>query len=157
MSGASLNGQVPQPTSAEDLSWKPSFDRASVDAYLAEVEIERARLQAEISAARAAIEASERAVAARQSEAVSELGAAVVAGRSRLAQIEDEHAQIIATISEAAAKESARILAAAYREAAAMRDSTVAFARLVAGGAEVDPAAAPSVAPSPNQGQADAG
>lgn len=126
-----MNEQVPQPATPDDVRWQLSYDRASVDAFLAEVEIERARLQRDIEAARARTEASGRLVEGRGTDALAELGALVVAARTQLTRIEDEHAAIVETIRRASATEAARVLAAAHREVEAMRASTASLARLV--------------------------
>jgi hypothetical protein len=139
-------------TTPDDLRWQLSYDRSSVDRFLAEVEGERARLQADIRAARERVGASERAAAAREREGLAAIGALALAAREELTRIEAEHRAIITTIQDAAAIEAARVLAAAHREAEAMCASTASLAGLVVAAEPESSAAAAGV-----RGHADAG
>jgi type IV secretory pathway TrbL component len=148
-------------TSSDDLQWQLSYDRASVDRYLAEIGTERARLQAEIDEALARRDAARAAIVAREAAAQAELGALVLATQNELERIEAGHREVLDTIRRAAEAEAARVLAAAHREVEAMRNVTASLAGSARGrGAgsrpvgHVDPP--PSDHPSV-RGRADAG
>ena len=140
------------PATPDDLRWHRSYDRASVDRFLAEVEVERERLQTDIRAVRERVVAQDRVVAEREREGLAAIGALAVAARDELTRIESEHRAIIATIEDAAAIESARVLAAAHREAEAMRASTASLAGKVVAEESHPPARGPG-----DRGHADAG
>lgn len=140
------------PATPDALRWRLSYDRSSVERFLAEVEEERARLQAEIRTVRGRTEAQERALEAREQEALVAIGALALAARQELTRIEAEHRSIITTVQDAAAIESARVLAAAHREADAMRASSASLAGLVVAEEPAVPAHGPG-----DRGRADAG
>lgn len=105
----------------DDLPWQLSYDRASVNRFVAEVEAERARLHEAIEAARARVQQAQAAATARQVEASEELGALVLAAQRELEEMERHHRLVLDAIAAAAEKEVARLLARAGEEAAAVR------------------------------------
>ena len=119
------------PSTPADLRWSLSYDRVSVDRFLADIEVQRGALQAEIERAVQAREIAEAAVAQRHAAGTTDLGERVVAAWGQLDRIEAEHREIVATIREAAEREAARVLTAAHREVAAMQESTATLAALV--------------------------
>jgi cell division septum initiation protein DivIVA len=119
--------------SPDALRWQRSYDRASVDRYLAEVAAQRARLQAQIEDALAQRDAARAAIAARDAAAQAELGAIVLATQNELDRIETSHREVVETIQRAAETEAARVLAAARLEVDRMRDGTASLAGLVGG------------------------
>lgn len=121
------------PTSPDDLRWQLSYDRASVERYLAEVEAERARLQGEIDRALARRDAAREEIAAREAAAQAELGALVLATQNELERIEAGHREVLDTIRRAAEAEGERVLAAAHREVDAMRNVTASLSGLARG------------------------
>ena len=112
---------------AEALPWRRSYDRTSVERFLADIDAERTRLQRAIEQVR-----RERvAVAAGVSDRTAALGAAARAAWRELEHIEGEHREIVATIRAAAETESSRILGAAHREVVAIRASAASLASLM--------------------------
>lgn len=119
------------PSNPADLRWSLSYDRVSVDRFLAEIEVQRGALQAQIERAVQAREVAEAAAARRHAAGRTDLGEQVVAAWGELDRLEAEHREIVTTIREAAEREATRVLAAAHREVAAMRESTATLAALV--------------------------
>jgi len=141
-SAANLRPTLPEATA---IVWKRSYDRDSVDRFLAEVEAERTRLLGEIERAAARRDTALEAAAASAAAAIASLGEVVLARSHELAQIEEQHAEIVATIRAAAETEAARILAAAEREVAAMHESTAALAALAVPSSTAPPAPADEI------------
>lgn len=124
----------PEPSSRaglEGVRWMRSYDRASVERFLAEVDVERTRLVEEICATRARVAEAERRREQEQSDAVAALGALVLAAQAELEAIEREHDDLVAGIREAAELEAERLLSAARAEAEAVRRAAGALADLV--------------------------
>ena len=111
--------------------WQRSYDRASVDRFVAEVEAQRGRLRAEIAAAQAAAHAA----AARTGEARTsdDLVSLVVDAQRQLDTMEREHQEMVSAIQATAEEEAERILTAARAEAEAVRSSAEAISQLVDG------------------------
>lgn len=134
-SGASANGvgnggpSLPAP---EAITWTRSYDRESVDRFLAEVEAHRTGLLRDIDRAIARRDAALESAAAKAAAAAAALGAIALARSSDVARLEEEHQELVATIRSAAETEATRILTAAEREVAAMNEATAAMAALAA-------------------------
>ena len=103
------------PSNPADLRWSLSYDRVSVDRFLAEIEVQRGALQAQIERAVQAREVAEAAAARRHAAGRTDLGEQVVAAWGELDRLEAEHREIVTTIREAAEREATRVLAAAKR------------------------------------------
>lgn len=108
----------------DDLHWQTTYDRASIERFVAEVDAERARLQSEIDQARSRLGRAQQAQASRRSDLASQLGDLVMDAHRRLVEMERNHQQLIDTIRATAEEEAARILDAA--RAAAARLGTAA-------------------------------
>lgn len=177
---ASMNGSpspAPDPSSAppsapadgaaaavpglEGVEWRTSYDRASVDRYLADVEAERARLRADIEAAEARA-ASARALAERHQAAdEAQVGALVLATRAEIERIEREHKDAVDAIRSAALEKAARILEVARNDAASVNCATASMSKAVgaddARPVEADEAPGVVAAPRPDpEGRIDA-
>jgi len=124
----------PRARPLENVTWKLSYDRASIDRFTTEMEEARASLQAQIDEARARVAAAEAAVAAYRTEAQTQLGAIVLAAHAELAEIEQDHRQLITTIRATAEAEATRLLAAARAEAATMHQTASSLAQPATGG-----------------------
>lgn len=128
-----------------DVDWRQSYDRESVDRYLAAVEVEKARLLAEIRVA------EERAAAAQQRQRVStterdaRLGALVLAARDEIERIDAEHRATVAALRVQAEEEAARIRDRAQADAAAVREVVASMTATAAqgGSSEGDETASP--------------
>jgi hypothetical protein len=118
----------------EGVSWRPSYDRESVDRYLAEVEAEKERLLAEIAAAEERAEAAEarcRTGAAEQStERDALLGTLMMAARAEVDRVDAEHRAVISAIHALAEEEASRIRVQAEADAAAVRDVVASLSSL---------------------------
>ena len=112
------------------VSWYPSYDRATVERYLASLDAERARLEAEIAAAERRTAAAQAAVAARNAELETGLGAVVLAAQSEVNRIEQEQAAAVAAIRAEADAEAARIREAARMEVQVVRDASASLSAL---------------------------
>ena len=106
----------------DDLEWHVSYDRASIERFLAEVEAERGRLQNEIEMTQARLEQARAAKVVRAATAQTEVAALVLAAQEKLAAIERQHHEVLETIRAAAVEEAARLLAAARTEADEVRN-----------------------------------
>lgn len=95
-------------------------EAADVDRFLAEVEVESARLQEQIRAAKARGERA-RAAGASPAEVRMELDALVAGAQHALDRMEREHREAIRTVAAAAWTESQRVLAEARAEVVSMR------------------------------------
>ncbi len=134
-SGATPNGVQKAELSLpalEAITWTRSYDRQSVDRFLAEIEAQRAGLLRDVERASARRDAALELVAGRTTAAAAALGAIVIARSSDVAKLEEEHQEVIATIRSAAETEAARILTVAEREVAAMHEATAAMVALAA-------------------------
>ena len=106
----------------EDVDWRPSYDRDSVDRHLAAVEAEKARLLAEIR------QAEERAAAAQErcqtstTEREALLGSLLLAARAEMDRVDTEQRATVTTILSMAEEEAARIRDRAQAHAASVRD-----------------------------------
>lgn len=115
------------PVNPDELSWNISYDRASVDRFLADVEGQRTRLQAEIEAVKRDVAAQRTRANSRVVAVQRELGARVLTTQLELAELETAHHEVMAAIRTAAETEAARVLAAARREVEAMRTATASL------------------------------
>ncbi len=135
----------------EGVEWQTTYDRASVDRYLADVEAERARLRADIEAAEARA-ASARARTERQKAAdEAQVGALVLATRAEIERIEREHKDAVDAIRSVALEKAARILEVARNEAASVNGATASMSKAVGtdDGPPVEAADAPSAVAAP--------
>jgi hypothetical protein len=109
---------APHRLDLDALPWEQSYDRATLERFIAEVDAERARLRAEIEVAKARTRAARAGGSVRQAERHEALGALVLAAERELAELEAEHDLMVAEIQAAADAEAARILEAARAEVA---------------------------------------
>ena len=115
----------------EGVEWQTTYDRASVDRYLSDVEAERARLRADIEAAEARA-ASARALTERHQAAdEARVGALVLATRAEIERIEREHKDAVDAIRSAALEKAARILEVARNDAASVNRAMVSMSKAV--------------------------
>lgn len=127
----------------EEVAWRPSYDRESVNRYLAEVEAEKSRLLAEIRLAEereAAAQERYRTKAATERDAV--LGALLLAARAETDRVETEHRETVAAIQALADEESATIRDRAQAEAAAVREAVASLAAISTAGESIREAVA---------------
>ena len=106
------------------MRWQDSNDRASLDRFIAEVELESTQLQRQIEAARARVQDA-RAAATRRADATADFGALLLVAQNELERIEREHREILEAIGAAAREEAARLVAAACDSAAAIRTGSL--------------------------------
>lgn len=118
--GAGATPPDPAGSALPPLRWQVSYERASVERFVAEVEAERSRLRSQIEESKAEVERA-KAAAARQAAAQAELAAMVLAIQVETARIEREHRDTLEAIGAAAEEAAVRLLAAGREEAAAMR------------------------------------
>lgn len=118
-------GEAAPARAMSDLCWQPSYERASVDRFLADVDAERVRLQGVIAATKRHLETL-RVAAARRAEAEAEFAAQVLAVQQELEGIEREHRESLEAIDTVAGHAAARLLDAAREEASAMRAAAAA-------------------------------
>lgn len=102
----------------DELHWQTTYDRASIERFVTEVDAERARLKSEIDVARNRLGRAQQAQANHRSDLASQLGDLVMDAHRRLVEMERNHQQLIDTIWATAEEEAARILDAARAEAA---------------------------------------
>lgn len=119
---AGVGGPAPE-LSPTDLHWQMSYDRASVDRFVAEVEDQRRRLQAQVDAAREDLREA-RAAAARRAEAQVQLAAGFLEVQRELEEGERAHRERLASIDGGAADVAAGLLAAALASVDALRAAT---------------------------------
>jgi hypothetical protein len=134
------DASAPTPVAGlDEVEWHVSYDRESVDRFLAEVEEEKARLTAAIAAAEAREAEARERLATQKAYNEEQLGALVVSARTELDRVEKEHADAVAAIRAEALEKAARILESARREADAVGDASQSLARVVPGDAVDDP------------------
>ncbi len=119
---AGVGRPAPEP-SPTDLRWQMSYDRASVDRFVAEVEEQRRWLQAQVDATRGELR-EVRAAASRRSDAQAQLAAGVLEVQRELEEGERAHRAHLAAIDAAAADAAADLLAAALAHVDALRAAT---------------------------------
>lgn len=102
----------------DELHWQTTYDRASIERFVTEVDAERARLKSEIDVARNRLGRAQQAQANHRSDLASQLGDLVMDAHRRLVEMERNHQQLIDTIWATAEEEATRILDAARAEAA---------------------------------------
>lgn len=102
------------------LHWQVSYDLASVDRYLAEIEAERASIERQMEHASERVQRAKKA-AERRAAAEAELGARILAAQEEFERIQQEQREAVDAIRAAAGAEADRVLAAAREEAEAMR------------------------------------
>lgn len=98
------------------LVWERTYDRASVESFLAAAEAERAHLLAEIEAARKRLAGSEERKATAILDGQIRLAGLVQAAHRELEEARRENESAVEAILGAADIEAAGILAAAHRE-----------------------------------------
>ncbi len=116
-------GKGPKGLSLENVSWQLSYDRASVERFVADVEATRSTLEAEIDDAKRRLLQAQEAKAERQSDLPSELGAMVLAAQREFVELERSHLEMVNSIKEAASLEAKRILETARLEATQLRNA----------------------------------
>lgn len=77
---------------AGDFTWERSFDRASVERFLADAADKRGELQSELAVVRDRIATARQALERREADQRDALAALVAAAREQLAALEAEHA-----------------------------------------------------------------
>ena len=125
------------PAGPDELQWRVSYDRESVDRFISEIEVERARLENEIRSARERIERARVGAADRRAQVDAELGALVIAAHKELEEIELQHREILEAIA-VGAQEAVALLSGAREEAAAMLATAATLAKHLPGPAPVD-------------------
>lgn len=119
-----------------DVEWQTSYDRESVDRFVAEIETEKARLTEEIAAAQAREASARERLATQQAYNEMQLGALVVSARTELDRIEKQHVDAVTAIRAEALEKAAEILGAARREASAVGDASASLSRVVSSDSE---------------------
>lgn len=104
-----------------DVTWRRSYERASVERFLTYAEGERAQRLHEIERARARTAAAATAAAASREDAPARLAALVVAAQRKVRAARCDTEMAIVWILEDAEAEVTRIGAAALEEAASIR------------------------------------
>lgn len=112
--GAHLNGSQQPVPALFPMSSTPSWAEPEVD----ETEVERARLEAEITLARQRAAVARQRAASRDAEVQAALRDELVNSRETLSEIEGKYEIAISMVQEAARLEVARILEDARRQAA---------------------------------------
>lgn len=102
----------------DDLQWQPAYDRVSIERFVAEINTERARLEAEIAEARARLRRAQQTLEKRRSDRASELGDLALGAQRQLAEMERSQRELIEAIQATAENEARRVLEAARTEAA---------------------------------------
>lgn len=151
--GSASGAEESRPTSSpagppSELQWQVSYDRESVDRFVSEIEVERARLDGEIKSARERIERARAGAADRRARVEAELGALVIAAHRELEEIELQHREILDAIA-VGAQQAVAILSAAREEAAAMLATAATLATHLSGPTEVDLPLSYHVDPTP--------
>jgi regulator of protease activity HflC (stomatin/prohibitin superfamily) len=144
-SAVKVNGTVPDEPVApiagvEDLAWRPSYDRESVDQYLAAVEAEKVRLLAEIRLAEERTAAAQERYQVNATERDALLGALLLAAREEVDRVDAEHRTTVAAIRAEAEEEAARIRDRAQADATAVRDVVASLTGLTGTGEPADDA-----------------
>lgn len=106
-------------SSPDELRWELTYERTSVERFIAEIDEEVARLRTEIEAARQRAAAARSGSSARDDGPRSALSELVLAAQRELAAIEAEHERLVVAIRGAAEAEAVRVIVAARAEAAA--------------------------------------
>lgn len=112
-------GSIPE---LAGVAWRASYDRESVDAYLAAVEAERERLLDEIRFAEERAAAAQEQLRANTTGREARLGALVLAARDEIDRLDREHRAAVAAIRAQAEDEAARLRERAQADAAAVRE-----------------------------------
>jgi cell division septum initiation protein DivIVA len=140
MSAEDAVDEQPAPmTGVDDVAWRPSYDRQSVDRYLADVETEKARLLEEIRLAEERVTAAQERGRASTTERDALLGALLLAARAEMERVDTEHRAGVAAIYAAAEEEAAGIRDRAQANATAVREVVASLAAITEStDAEVD-------------------
>ncbi len=112
-------GSIPE---LAGVAWRASYDRESVDAYLAAVEAERERLLDEIRFAEERAAAAQEQLRANTTGREARLGALVLAARDEIDRLDHEHRAAVAAIRAQAEDEASRLRERAQADAAAVRE-----------------------------------
>lgn len=112
-------GSIPE---LAGVAWRASYDRESVDAYLAAVEAERERLLDEIRFAEERAAAAQEQLRANTTGREARLGALVLAARDEIDRLDRDHRAAVAAIRAQAEDEAARLRERAKADAAAVRE-----------------------------------
>ena len=99
--------------STDGLSWQRSYDRASVERYLAEAEARSTQLRAQVAEAQQRVERARAALAKREAARSAELAAMVADAHRQLAALEADHAAAVEATHAAAQAHTDRILSEA--------------------------------------------
>lgn len=99
------------PAQASDLSWVRSYDRASVERFLADAAAKRAELQEQLAAAQARVERARQALEQRDEADSAALAAMVAEAHRQIAALEADHEAAVAAVSQAALDEAGRLRA----------------------------------------------
>lgn len=116
-------GKGPKGLSLENVSWQLSYDRASVERFVADVEATRSSLEAEIDDAKRRLLQAQEAKTERRSDLPAELGALVLAAQREFVELERSHLEMVNSIKEAASLEAMRILETARLETTQLREA----------------------------------
>ena len=139
INGNGAAAEPPQPTMTAagsptadlgGLDWYPAYDRASVERYLESLDVDRARLEAEIADAERRTATAKEALVARTAQLEAALGAVVLAARAELDRIERDQQEAVAAIRAEAEAEAARIREAARLEAETVREASSSLSAL---------------------------
>lgn len=103
-----------------NVRWQTSYERSSVDQFLAAVDAERRHLEEEIEAAKARLRRV-RELAAVHAAATAEITERLLRAQRELEVLEREHRRALDGIDAEASEVARRLMAAAREEAAAMR------------------------------------
>ncbi|MCU0311583.1 MAG: hypothetical protein MUE36_11670 [Acidimicrobiales bacterium] len=132
------------PVVPDDLAWQTTYDRASVEAYLSQVDAERAKLEEQIAAAEARTAAARERADRLKAADESKVAALVLAARAELDRMESEHRAAVDGIRSAALEKAARILEVARAEAATVTGAGATIAGVLGADASPPPASSPA-------------
>lgn len=113
-------GEARPEAQAPPLRWQKSYERASVDRFLTEVEQERDRLREQITVAREQLRHA-KAVAVESAEAQAKLAERFREVQREFDEAEDEHRTRVAAIAASASGAASRLMESASEHAAAIR------------------------------------
>lgn len=118
----------------EGIAWRPSYDRESIDRYLAAVEAEKSRLRAEIRLAEERAATAQERCQASSTERDALLGTLLLTARAEMDRVDTEHRTRISAIYALAEEESARIRDQAQADASAVREVVASLSTMTAPG-----------------------
>jgi len=119
----------------DDLAWRPSYDRESVDRHLAAVEEEKGRLLAEIRLAEERAAAAEERCRTSATEESTDrdalLGTLMLAARAEMDRVETEQRAIVSAVHALAEEEATNIRNRAQADATAVREVVASLTSIV--------------------------